>query len=94
MAVGSKCTLCTAVWPGFNVIGNVAPDTVNPIPVIALAPIERGSVPVDVNVAGWAVAVFNATFSKVQLPALRLGVDRVRSTLIELPPVAVFSTVV
>jgi hypothetical protein len=73
--VGSNCTLSVAVWPGFNVSGNVAPDTVKPVPVSVAALIVTGAVPEDVKVTDCSVAaVFTAALPKVRLVALMLSV--------------------
>jgi hypothetical protein len=89
-AEGRNCTLRVAVWEGFKVSGNVAPENVNPVPVSAAELTVTGSVPVDVKVSDCVAAVFTATSSKAKLLVL-LNVDvaalNCRGTLRELLPV-------
>lgn len=49
-AVGANFTLSVTVCFGFNVIGNVAPDTVKPVPLIVAELIVSADVPVEVTV--------------------------------------------
>jgi hypothetical protein len=69
-AVGSNCTFRVTAWFGFRVTGNVAPDTAYPAPLRAAELMVTGAVPVEVNVTGWADAVFTVTSPKVRLAAL------------------------
>jgi len=89
-AEGRNCTLSVAVWLGFNVSGNGAPDNVNPVPVSAAALTVTGSVPVDVKVTDCVAAVFTATSSKTKLLVLTLRMSdaalNCSGTVIELPP--------
>ena len=48
--VGSNCTLIIAVWPASKVNGQVAPETVKPVPVIEIALTVTAPVPEDVSV--------------------------------------------
>jgi hypothetical protein len=70
VTVGSNCTFSVTDWDGFKVIGNVAPDTVKPVPLRVPKLIVTGAVPVDVNVTGWVDAVFTVTLPNVKLAAL------------------------
>ena len=49
-AAGLNCTPSVTAWAGFNVTGNVAPDTVKPVPVSAAELMVSGVLPVDVRV--------------------------------------------
>ena len=70
MTVGSNCTLRVTVWPGFKVIGNVAPDTVKPAPVEVADWMVTDAVPVEANVMGCVEAVFTVTLPNVRLAEL------------------------
>jgi hypothetical protein len=89
-AEGRNCTLSVAVWEGFKVSGNVAPNNVNPVPVSVAALTVTGSVPVDVKVTDCVAAVFTATSWKTKLLVLTLRMIgaalNCRGTLMELPP--------
>jgi hypothetical protein len=80
--VGSNCTFSVTVWVGFRVTGNVAPDMVKPVPVRAPELMVTGDVPVEVNVTGSVVGVFNVT-----LPNARLAGLTVNCGLGTVPPV-------
>jgi hypothetical protein len=63
-----------ACWPGFNVIGKVAPEIAKPAPVTAAALTVTGAVPVEVKVTGWGVAaVFSTTLPNATLVVLMLS---------------------
>ena len=79
--MGSNCTLSVAAWPGFNVTGNVTPDTMKPAPVSAAALIVTGAVPVDVKVTDRVAAVFTTTLLNATLVALMLSVGTTSDTL-------------
>jgi hypothetical protein len=86
-----NCTLSVAVCPGFNVIGNIVPDTLKPLPVSAAALIVTASLPVEVNVTNCVAAVFSATpWLKSTVVGLRLSVRTAafsfRAKLLETPP--------
>ena len=67
-------TLSVACWPGFNVIGKVAPEIAKPAPVTATALTVTGAVPVEVKVTGWGVAaVFSTTLPNAKLVVLMLS---------------------
>ena len=70
MTVGSNRTLSVTVWPGFKVVGKVAPDIVNPAPLNAAELIVTGAVPIEVNVMGCVEAVFTVTLPNVRLAEL------------------------
>jgi hypothetical protein len=67
---GSNCTLRITDWAGFRVIGKVAPDIVNPVPLNAAALMVTGAVPVEVNVTGSVDAVFTVTLPNAKLAGL------------------------
>ena len=71
--VGSNCTLSVAVWPGFNVVGKVAPDMAKPLPVSVAALIVTGAVPVDDKVTDCAAAWFTTTLPNARLVTLTLS---------------------
>ena len=73
VAVGSNCTFSVADWPGFKVTGNVAPDTVKPLPLGVAELIVTGAVPVEVNVRGSLAGVFTVTLPNVRLAALSVN---------------------
>ena len=67
---GSNCTFRVTDWFGFKVAGNVAPDTVNPLPLNVAELMVTGAVPVEVNVTGCIDAVFTVTSPNVKLAVL------------------------
>ena len=72
--MGSNSTLSVACWPGFNVIGKVAPEIAKPAPVTAAALTVTGAVPVEVKVTGWGVAaVFSTTLPNAKLVVLMVS---------------------
>jgi hypothetical protein len=73
--VGSNCNVSVVCWPGFNVSGNVAPDTVNPAPVNVAALTVTGSDPVEAKVKGWVAIVFSGTASKARFVVLICNVE-------------------
>ena len=68
--MGSNRKLSVTIWLGFNVIGNVAPDAVNPVPVNAAELMVTGAVPVEVKVTGCVDAVLTVTLPNVRQAAL------------------------
>jgi hypothetical protein len=52
VVAGANFTLSVAVCFGLNVIGNAAPDTVNPVPLMLAELIVTAAVPVEVSVTG------------------------------------------
>jgi len=60
-AVGVNCTWNVAFCPGSKVIGNVAPDNLKPLPVIAAVLIVKGIVPDEITLTGIDTVVFSAT---------------------------------
>jgi hypothetical protein len=73
-AVGSNCTLIVAVWVGFNVMGNVTPEALKPVPLTAAALTVTGAVPVDDRITDCVAGVFRFTFPNATLAALMLNV--------------------
>jgi hypothetical protein len=61
-AVGLNCTVSAMDWPGLSVAGNVAPETVKPVPLTAAALIVTGALPVAFRVTDFIADVFNDTF--------------------------------
>ena len=76
-AVGSNCNVRVAVWFGFRVTGNVAPETVKPLPATDDPLIVTAAVPVEVNVKACVVGVFTATLPNEKVVELkpRVGTD-------------------
>ena len=56
-AVGSNCTWIVMAMVGLSVTGNVAPENVNPAPVIAAEVTVTGEVPVEERVNDKVVGV-------------------------------------
>jgi hypothetical protein len=88
--VGSNCRLKTALWPGFRVIGKVAPVRENPVP-LTLAPLTvTGRVPVELRVTDCVEGVFKLTLPKLMLVALMLSTGTAalscRETVFVIPP--------
>ena len=61
MTVGAKRTFSVTDWVGFKVTGNVAPGIVKSVPLRVSEVMVTGDVPVEVNVTGSIVGVFNVT---------------------------------
>ena len=59
---------------GFNISGNVAPDTENPAPLTAAEFTVTAVVPVEVIVTVCVTAVFTASLLNVRLEVLTLNV--------------------
>jgi hypothetical protein len=74
-AAGLNCTLTLAVWPGFNVIGKLAPEAANPAPEIVAALTVTGVVPVDDRVTVCAAAAPTSTLPKLMLLVLIVSSD-------------------
>jgi hypothetical protein len=74
--VGSNWTFRVTVWVGFNVIGNVTPDTEKPGPATVAELMVTGAVPVEVRIRGLVDVVFSATLPNAMVVALipRVGV--------------------
>lgn len=68
-------TLSVIAWPGVNVTGRVAADSVKPAPVTVAELIVSGAVPVDINVTDWVGSALTATLPKVKLVVLMFSVD-------------------
>jgi hypothetical protein len=73
-AVGTYSTVSVAVWLGFNVSGKLAPDIVNPAPLIAPSLTITGAVPVELSVTVCVADEFTCTLPNVRLLALTLSV--------------------
>jgi hypothetical protein len=72
-AVGSNCTCRLAVWFGVNVTGNVAPETLKPVPVIVAELMVSVALPLEVSVTDCDADVFRFWFPKDKLLALRVS---------------------
>lgn len=53
VAVGANWRLNVAVWPAFRVNGNVAPDTVKPVPDAVAELTVTAAEPVEDSVSDW-----------------------------------------
>jgi len=71
--VGSNCTCRVAVAFGVNVIGNVAPETVKPAPVMVAELMVSVPLPLEVSVTDCVVGEFRFTFPNDRLPVLRVS---------------------
>jgi len=72
--IGTNRMFRVAVWLGLRVSGRATPDTVNPVPVTAIALIVTGAVPVEVNVTDCVVTVLRFTDPKAMLAAFTFNV--------------------
>ena len=72
VAVGSNCTWMVMAMVGFRVTGNVAPEKLNPAPVILAALTVTGDVPVEVRVTDEVSAVPTGSLPKLRLLLLRV----------------------
>lgn len=68
--VGANFTLKVTACAGFSVIGKVAPNTVNPVPLTAAELTVSGAVPVEVTVNGSVELDPIATLPKLRLVVL------------------------
>ena len=75
MTVGSNCTLRVTAWPGFNVAGNVPPESEKPVPVTVAELTVTAAVPVDCKVTDCIAGAFTTTLPNDTLVALMLSVD-------------------
>jgi hypothetical protein len=75
--VGLNCTDSVAVWLGFKVSGNVAPETVNPLPDSEMELTVTAAPPVDVNVIGCVMGVptFALPKARLELLMVKVGTD-------------------
>jgi hypothetical protein len=73
VVVGSNCTFRVTDCPGFKVTGNVAPETVKPVPVNADELMVTGAVPLELSVTGCVDAVFSVTSPNARLTALSVN---------------------
>ena len=76
---------------GFSVIGNVAPDTVKPVPMIEGAVIVSGAVPVDVTITGSVAVDPTLTVPKLRLFGLTVTCGLVRAMPVLVNLIAVLS---
>jgi hypothetical protein len=65
--VGANFTVSVNVCLGFSVTGNVAPDTVKPVPLIVAELIVTADVPLEVTVTDFVALELTATFPKLKL---------------------------
>ena len=90
VAVGSNCTCSVDACPGFSVIGNFVPGSVNPGPLTVPVLIVTAAVPVDVIVTDCVAGVFRLTVPKATLllPMVSFGVVafRVSANVFATPP--------
>ena len=73
VAVGSNCTFRVTDCPGFKVTGNVAPETVKPVPAKISELMVTGAVPLELSVTGCVDAVFSVTSPNIRLTALSVN---------------------
>lgn len=89
-AVGSNCTFNVAVFPGDNVNGNVAPESVKPLPLTEAELTVTAAVPVEVNVTDCVAGEFTATLPKEMLVAFALSVatagESCSANVVDAPP--------
>lgn len=79
VAVGSNCTLSVAVWLGLSVSGNVAPETLNPVPDTAAEFTVTAAVPFEESVTDCVAGVPKGTLPKATLVAFT---DRLAPTAV------------
>ena len=68
--MGLKTTNNCAVWPGFKVMGKVAPERLKPVPVTEAPLMVTADVPVAVNVTDCVAGAFRLTVPKAMVVAL------------------------
>ncbi len=78
--VGVNLTFSVTDFWGFNVIGKVAPEIVNPAPLTAAAEIFTAPVPVDFSVTVFVTLEPTATSPKAKLPELIVNCGEVAAT--------------
>jgi hypothetical protein len=90
--VGSNLMLRVADWLGERVKGKVAPETVNPAPLMAALLTATAAVPVEVSVSDWVAGELRLTLPKaiVFTLTLRVGAEAatpvpVKLTTVEVP---------
>ena len=71
--VGAYLTVRVTAWLGFSVTGNVAPDTVKPVPLTAAELTATAVVPLDVNVTGSVALEPSITSPKLKLLGLSVS---------------------
>lgn len=86
---GLKDTVRVRVWPGFNAVGRVAPDTEYPAPCTDTDETFKGQLPTDESVIVFSASLFTATSPKARLVALTLIVEtiafRLSANVFEVP---------
>ena len=80
--VGSNCTWTLTAMFGFRVIGNVAPEKLNPAPAMLAALTVTADVPVEVRETGSVSAVPTGSLPKLRLLLLKV---RTGSELVPVP---------
>ena len=88
-AVGLNCTLNVTVCFGLSVTGRLAPERLNPPPLIVAAVIFTGDVPVDVSVTVCVPVEPTATFPKLTAPGLTASCGVVAAVPVPLKVTAV-----
>jgi hypothetical protein len=95
---GSKLIVSVAVWPGFKVTGKLIPESPNPVPDTVAPLIVSATVPEEVNVTVFVMAVFSASVPNATLVLLKLSADvaafKVRGKVFEIPPAVAVSVAV
>ncbi len=88
--VGAYLTVRVTAWLGFSVTGNVAPDTVKPVPVIPAELTVTAVVPVEVSVTGRVALEPSITSPKVRLLGLTVSTSEVVPVPLKLTEVVGF----
>ncbi len=71
--VGLNVSVTFNDWPGFSVVGRLAEELENPVPVTPMELIVTEAVPVDVSVTVCVVELFTTMLPKEMLLALALN---------------------
>jgi hypothetical protein len=95
---GSKLIVSVAVWPGFKVTGKLIPESPNPVPDTVAPLIVSATLPEEVNVTVFVMAVLSASVPNATLVLLKLSADvaafKVRAKVFEIPPTVAVSVAV
>src|ERR1700761_8265454 len=87
--LGSNCTFNVALWPGFNVSGNVAPTIVKPEPDNVAEVMETGRLPDEVTVIDCVIGAFTAVVPNAIPVELIVSADPLgvscKANVVELP---------
>jgi hypothetical protein len=86
--VGLNWTLSVSACFGLSVIGKLAPETVNPVPLMAAAVTFTGAAPVEARVTDWVAEEPTVTLPKLKLPGLTESVGVVSVVPVPLRPIA------